>query len=48
MLAVLSAILNKIIVFSLTGYKEANKSNCTHMPNATVKRTFAVFVGQNE
>ena len=46
MLAALSAIPNKIFVFSLTGYKKENKSNLTHIPNATVKRTFAAFVGQ--
>lgn len=46
MLAALSAIPNRIFVFFLTGYKKDNKSTFTNVPNVTVKRTFAAFVGQ--
>jgi hypothetical protein len=41
-----SAIPNKILVFSLTGYNKDNKFIFTHIHNATEKRTFAAFVGQ--
>lgn len=44
MFVVLSAIPNKIFVFSLTGYKKDNKSNFTHTTSATVRRIFAAFV----
>lgn len=46
MLVVSPAIPNKIFVFFFTGYKKDNTSNFTHIPNVTVKRTFAAFVGQ--
>jgi hypothetical protein len=46
MLTVLSAILNKILMSYLTGYRPDNTLNFTRIPSATVNQIYAACVGQ--